>query len=170
MQRAIIYYDPPGNTSHEKLLFAAADYTGENTGNWEIAVTPRGKPYFPDHPQVHFSISHSGGHWGCAFSEGNVGFDLQEIRKADTEKIAKRFFSTGENAAIAAAENPELAFFEIWTAKESYVKFTGLGLSSGMGSFDVTLSILGAVITPVQCPAGFAAALCTETDCEIQYK
>lgn len=108
---------------------------------WRIARTERGKPYFPDQPELHFSISHSGDFWVCAFSACPVGVDIQKHVKKRGEseaeaasrflKMAERFFHPEEAAWVSEA--PYGRFFRIWTAKESYVKYTGTGIG---GDFD----------------------------------
>ena len=42
------------------LLRSAAIYTGQNTDGWQVMRMEKGKPYFPDRPEVQFSVSHSG--------------------------------------------------------------------------------------------------------------
>ena len=42
-----------------------------------------GKPYFEDYPDIHFSVSHCREMAVCAFSESNVGCDIEMIRKPD---------------------------------------------------------------------------------------
>lgn len=54
-------------------------------------------------------------------------------------KIAKRFFCDNEIKYITKAESEiDYRFFETWTKKESYVKYTGNGLSTPFKSFNVT--------------------------------
>ena len=62
-----------------------------------------GKPYFVSEElsKIHFSISHSGRYWAIAFSDSEVGFDIEDFtaRKHDDRrymKIAKRFFTDNE--------------------------------------------------------------------------
>ncbi len=130
--------------SHEKLYRAVGCYLQEKDGMipdhtaWHLERSPQGKPYFPEAPWLHFSISHSGAFWSCAVSGQPVGLDLQ-IRKETgtkkgknrTERIAARFFHPQEMAAIANG----VEFYDIWAAKESYVKYTGRGLGEGFETF-----------------------------------
>ena len=45
-----------------------------------IARRERGKPWFPDHPRLHFSLSHSGDLALCALGEKALGADIEVVR------------------------------------------------------------------------------------------
>ena len=45
-----------------------------------LALTEKGKPYFPDIPAVHFSISHTDGAVLAALSAAPVGVDVERLR------------------------------------------------------------------------------------------
>jgi len=113
---------------------------------------PRGKPYFsdPELERIYFSRSHSKGHEVVCFSEKEIGIDCEntkmrpgiEVRYMD---IAVRCFTEDELEYVreAAAESgraegdPLERFFEVWTAKEAYMKYTGNGFSEGFRTFSV---------------------------------
>ena len=138
--------------SRRFLLETAAAYLKrlgrqEGTESWQIGEGERGKPFFAGHPAVCFSISHSGACWCCAFAAFPVGLDIQlrgfgrkdrmpeeqERLRLRTERIADRFFHPGERAWLREGGD----FFSVWTAKESYVKYTGEGMGREFGSFAV---------------------------------
>lgn len=98
--------------------------------------TERGKPYLTG-LDAYISLSHSGKLAVCAISGVPVGVDIQQLRNTDI-KIAERFFSEEEKAAVAAAcgKEREKIFFEIWVKKEAYVKLTGEGISAGFGTMN----------------------------------
>ena len=107
-------------------------------GDFTIERAPKGKPYFRNLPDLHFSVSHSGDVFVCAFSDAPVGVDIQEYKKRPDEsercrKIAARFFHFDEVDALDA--DTVSAFYNIWTAKESYVKFTGDGIEGDFSAF-----------------------------------
>ena len=62
-----------------------------------IAVTERGKPYFPGN-SLHFSISHSKSHVFCALSDSPIGIDAEEMDRTVTPAVAKKILSPGEYA------------------------------------------------------------------------
>lgn len=85
---------------------------------------------------VQFSLSHSGRQVAAAVCRQSVGLDLETLRSCDLH-IADRFFLPEESRYIRGAENPDEAFFYIWTRKEAYIKKTGEGLSRDLRSFSV---------------------------------
>lgn len=90
-----------------------------------------GKPEIVDFP-MHFSLSHSGDYVLCAFSEGEVGADIQRLQALDYLKLAGRFFTKAEYEALKGcpgeAERQSL-FFRLWSRKEAYGKLTGQGIA-----------------------------------------
>ena len=104
-----------------------------------------GKPYFaePELKDIFFSRSHSYGHEVVCFSECEIGVDCEDMqarktRTPDFEKIAKRFFSRDEQKYITEQEaGVDERFFNVWTAKEAYVKYIGRGFGEGFRGFSV---------------------------------
>ncbi len=94
-----------------------------------ILRTERGKPYFKEVP-VEFSVSHTGRLWVCLIDRDPVGVDIQYMRKCRREPIAGRYFTPDEQEYATAMG--EAGFFQIWTRKEAYVKFTGEGINEKM--------------------------------------
>ncbi len=122
--------------SHELLRRAVEAYLGKSVPSITVCREEEyGKPYIMELPDVHFSITHSGGWWLCAVGRQEVGLDLQEVRDRETEKIAQRFFHPSETAWLRTQDGD--AFFKIWAAKESYVKYTGEGITKGLDYFSV---------------------------------
>lgn len=120
--------------SHRLLAKATRRLYGE--GDYDLAVQPDGKPYFLHHPDIHFSISHSGEYWTCAFADAEIGLDIQiEDYHRKKEKIAKRFFSPGEQVYLEAYDYEE--FYDIWAMKEAYLKYIGEGLARGLDKISV---------------------------------
>lgn len=100
-----------------------------------------GKPYFPDFPEIHFNLSHSGNAALAVFADREVGCDI-ELRKRANEALARRFFCAREaDWMLAAAEEKEREdrFYRIWTLKESFLKATGQGLHLPLDSFCFTI-------------------------------
>ncbi len=89
-----------------------------------------------NHPDFHFNISHSGNALAAAFCERETGIDIERIKKPNF-KVADRFFCETEKDYIKKSDDPELAFFRIWTAKEAYAKFTGRGIDADFKKTEV---------------------------------
>ncbi len=108
----------------------------------QIAVSAYGKPFFRHIPQVHISLSHSGKYLACAFSEREIGLDIQECvdLHRDVLKISKRFFTPEEYSRLASFSVEEKnsqteLFFRLWSIKEAYLKYIGCGLQGKLNSF-----------------------------------
>ena len=109
----------------------------------EISLGEYGKPSLKNAP--FFSLAHTDKAAVCAVSDSDVGVDCERIKKPDM-RVAKRFFTESELAYVNGGDVPE-RFFAVWTAKESYVKANGMGLSMPLASFSV-FDVSGYVITP----------------------
>ena len=118
-----------GRSGHEagrKLLAEAyRQAIGEDLP--PIAVTPRGKPYFPDSPW-HFSISHTKNHAFCALAPFPVGMDAEEMDRNINPKLADKVLSEREKLRFHGYSNKNDAFLRLWVLKEASVKLTGEGL------------------------------------------
>lgn len=123
--------------SHTLLRQTASLYSGlPETKLGPLETTRWGKPFFSNYPDLHFSISHSGDWWLCGFSSRPLGLDLQ-IHRTHTApaKLSHRFFHPLEDAFLK--KNNYIQFFDLWCAKESWVKYTGHGFYDTPESFSV---------------------------------
>ena len=91
-----------------------------------IEIKREGKPYIKDCP-YHFNLSHSGDWLLLAVGDAPVGADIEKITKI-RPKTMEKYFSQSEQERVK--KNGTKAFFEIWTQKESYVKYTGEGIKA----------------------------------------
>ena len=98
-----------------------------------IERNDKGKPFIagPDSAVCRISVSHSEGTFALLVSDRNVGLDIQYCRKLQADRIAARCF-TAEEAADVAEDSTGSRFFTIWTRKEAYSKYTGLGMEQIM--------------------------------------
>ena len=100
-----------------------------------------GKPFFREYPQIRFSLSHSGEYVMAAFSDVEIGCDIQQMEQTDL-KIARRFFAPEEYAYIKEQEEEsaqEEAFYRIWVLKESFLKAVGTGMALSMTDFSLQI-------------------------------
>jgi 4'-phosphopantetheinyl transferase len=116
-------------------LYAVQKTFGVSTS---LSYSELGKPY-SDVKGIFISISHSRDLCAAAVSDNEIGADIEYINKDSSSnrliKLAKRYFSKDEQ--IYVLSDPLVRFWEIWTAKESFIKFTGEGLSRPLNSFSV---------------------------------
>ena len=108
---------------------------GLRNNQLEFSTNTHGKPFLINQPNIHFNISHSGHYIACAIDDKPIGIDIELIKKADV-KIANRYFTSDEVTYIME-KHQDYRFFEVWTKKESYIKWEGVGLSKQLSSFSV---------------------------------
>ena len=114
---------------HQKLKVALHDI--------EYTYGTHDKPVLKGWEKEFFNISHSGNHVIVAFSDQNVGVDVEAIKK-DRRKIAQRFFTKTEIEDMNAwkEEGAQIRYFyQLWTLKESYMKAIGDGMTMSLSSF-----------------------------------
>lgn len=106
----------------------------------EFRRNENGKPFLKDSP-LQFNVSHSRNRLLIAVTTGRmIGVDI-EFRRANIamDSIVKRWFSPAERSFFQGSENPQQAFFDIWSKKEAYVKALGQGIFHKLNSFTVPL-------------------------------
>ena len=106
----------------------------------------RGKPQLKDLDEVvplQFNLSHSHEYALYGFTyHYPIGVDLEYMREMpDFLKIARRFFSHREYELLVMAKDETRLklFFQLWTAKEAYLKAIGTGIADSLA--DVELAI-----------------------------
>lgn len=100
-----------------------------------------GKPYLPEHPDIHFNISHSGDWVVGIVSDSSVGIDIEKITEMKSD-ISSLVLAEDENKKLHKLHENERGpfFFELWTLKESYSKVTGKGLSEGLQELKISFN------------------------------
>ena len=117
-----LYCSPCGDLGGSAAVYALLGTAFRQEYGYDlpgIAKTSNGKPYFPDKPGIHFSLSHARTHVFCGLSGAPIGVDIESPRLISER--AKDFFCSPE----------ELRFFDpldLWVLKESYVKLLGATL------------------------------------------
>ena len=128
-----------------------------------VEKTPEGKLFLPNRNDLHFNLSHSG-YWAViAWGPAEVGVDVEDPdRDLNMDAIARRFFAEEERQYVFSDESgQQQRFFEIWTAKESYLKYLGTGLKRNLSSFSVLSPDPGIRFHRVTLPLGAPLCLCT---------
>ena len=124
-----------GRSGHEvgRELLARLYYqaTGENLP--AIAVTEKGKPFFPDNPW-HFSVSHTKNFAFCALSRRNIGLDAEEKGRTVSAAMVEKFTSDAEKSRLG--DDPQDAFLRLWVLKEADAKLTGRGMGNWLKNTD----------------------------------
>ena len=119
-----------GKSGHEAGRELLAALYREATGGQlpSIALTDRGKPWFPDSPW-HFSITHTPNHAFCALSTHPIGIDAEEADRKINLRLAEKILSPMEKAQFDAAEDKKEALLTFWVLKEAAAKLSGFGLT-----------------------------------------
>ena len=132
----------------------------------DFAFGEQGKPYLPDRPGVHFSLSHSGDYVLCALGDSELGCDVETPRKVELS-LTSRFFHPEEAARLFSlpGEEQETAFLRLWTLKESYVKARGLGLALPLNAFCILPAPGGWALTHTEAPQPWALRAFETVDC-----
>ena len=117
--------------------------TGQSIEQLDFTTNEYGKPFLTHlskdglaiNPYIHHNISHTGSYVACAVADRPVGIDIESIKSVDL-KIAERFFAPDETEYIMN-DSQTRRFIEVWTKKESLIKWEGKGLSKPLPSFSV---------------------------------
>lgn len=146
--------------------------TGRDPSRLEFRVGAHGKPRLAFDGAPRFNLSHSES-WGllaiCADRE--VGADIEvHSERTEIEKLAVRFFSAEESAALLRRAEPERrrSFFDLWSVKEAVLKCDGRGLGGLLlSSFTAEPGVVGVVdgrwwVSAVPAPAGYSASIALE--------
>jgi 4'-phosphopantetheinyl transferase len=100
-----------------------------------IEKSEYGKPICTSVKSIKFNLSHSGNCVVGVFDENQVGIDVEVIQDKDNDDIVNRFFSKQEQDYYLTCEDKRKKFYELWTIKEAYIKYLGLGMSKGFDTF-----------------------------------
>ena len=144
----MIIYSAAGPAAQARELLALAVQE-----TWGLSPLPEvgrragGKPFFLEHEELHFNLSHSGNLVLCALDREPVGADIQ-IVKQWRPALPGRVCSTAELEWLE--KQPELwpAFTLLWALKEARAKESGRGLTSSIRNIRIPLPGEGG------CPAG----------------
>ena len=97
-----------------------------------------GKPYI-EGEKFKFNVSYAGKYVAIAYSETEIGIDVDEIfMDSGRELVAKYYYTQTEYEEIfkdGIEENNALQFAQIWTMKESYLKYLGTEKNRPLASF-----------------------------------
>ena len=113
--------------------------TDENITNPIFKTEKYGKAYISNYENIYFNLSHSGKIVLCAISDREVGADVEYIDPEIDLDIAKNYFYNEEYTSIMKSYNPSEEFFKYWVLKESYMKYTGLGMNLELDSFEIII-------------------------------
>lgn len=130
-------------------------------GNWQIAEG--GKPFYSGGKK--FNISHSGSFVTVAFSDNEIGLDIEKCVDFDIDAIVDNLHEQ-EKKFIADADNTSDAFFTVWTRKEAYLKAKGVGIIEGLNHENCLEPSIGFeekwFLTSLSIVENYKVALCSQ--------
>lgn len=164
-------------------LKEACGYTGQIVTQYH----EHGKPFIKDMENFAYNMSHSGEWVVVAYSydetgtvkDAKVGVDVEKIREfTNCEKLAIRFFANEEQEYIFSVKSDAeraARFTEVWTLKESYLKYLGCGLSQSLESFAVDADtgqiqgasgkrVAGVMVTSFVLGEGYYVSVCSNDE------
>ncbi|MEO6709276.1 MAG: 4'-phosphopantetheinyl transferase superfamily protein, partial [Planctomycetota bacterium] len=113
--------------------------TGRDARDFAFDLGPNGKPRIAS-GELHFNLTHTGEHALLAVGDRELGIDAEEIRGERVDGPLAQRVMTGEEFETwshATRADQVRAFFRLWSAKESVMKATGLGMQLSPASFAV---------------------------------
>lgn len=97
-----------------------------NLHGYEIHYSELGKPFFAENDKPSFNISHSNGYVACAISIGEIGCDIEKIRRVP--RILDREISKIKYLCADIDDCSILGRTRMWTIYESVAKCLGRGI------------------------------------------
>lgn len=154
-------------TAYRLLCFSLKSAYGIEPSPDDWLVGEYGKPCLKSAKGIHFNISHSGNMAMCALGGRQVGADIEMVRPY-RQGLEKRIMSESERRVFLRSDDKLKLFYQIWTLKESYLKYTGRGLGA-LGEITVLpgetvkSNVPGCRFQLIDCIPGYQSAVCTET-------
>lgn len=109
------------------LLITSLKKNGVN--NVELQYNQYDKPFLAGKEDIYFNISHSGKMVVCAISDRPIGVDIEEKQHFENDVI-KNIYNENEIIYISKYyADKDCGYTELWTIKESIMKYYGSGLS-----------------------------------------
>lgn len=99
-------------------------------------ISENGKPYFENGP--YFSISHSGNFAVLAVSDNEIGCDIEKQTDRNFFELSRFVFHKNETELITQSDNVKDAFFTLWTKKEAFLKYSGIGFRRKTTEIDLS--------------------------------
>lgn len=93
-----------------------------------------GKPYLEGNA-LQFSLSHTQGAVCAAFSDEEVGVDIERRDRRVSERVCERVLGENEKPLVRSSED----LLRLWVQKEAFLKRLGTGIADDLRGADTTL-------------------------------
>ncbi len=111
----------------------------EGIKDFQLKFGKYDKPSICNYENIYFNLSHSKEMVLCGISDMEIGADIEYNDPTIDLDIAKHYFFNSEYKSIINSPNPSDEFFKYWVLKESYMKYTGLGMNLNLDSFEILI-------------------------------
>jgi len=123
----------------KKILAQRLDVKPESL---RFSINTYGKPILKGESGLLFNVSHTHNYWIMTLSnEGNIGVDIEQHKeRRNIDDIVSSYFHSAEQEEYIKnnSDADKIKFFyHIWTRKEAYSKYLGLGLNYEFSSSDL---------------------------------
>jgi len=126
------------------LRILLGKYLNINPSEIVFKYSEKGKPSLAENANrlgIEFNVSHSEHLALYGFTiQRKIGVDIEQNREIENfDQLARRFFHVRESELISKLKYPEKQqlFYQIWTAKEGYLKAIGAGISGGLNTIEI---------------------------------
>lgn len=145
-----------------------SDITGLDVEHQKYGFTENEKPFLKN-DKLKFNVSHSGNSVFVCLGYNDIGADVEEMKEAPFY-IMKTIFHENEikyieNSSADLQKNQR--FYEVWTRKEAYGKYTGEGLFDEIKDVDTQNGNLN-VFFKTWIRDGYCFSICTKEVSEIE--
>jgi 4'-phosphopantetheinyl transferase len=114
--------------SKAALRCLLAQYSGTPPQAIQLSKDAQGKP-FAEGVNIRFNIAHAGDIALLAFSDDDLGVDVECINNStDYKLVMDTCFNCAEQDYVNSSGIPPNQFYKLWTRKEAIVKATGKGI------------------------------------------
>lgn len=116
------------------VLWGIRERTGMAPREVRFARGAHGKPYLVG-SGLHFSLSHTKGAVCAAFSDSEVGVDIERRDRRVSEAVIDRVLSERERPMCSGGED----FIKAWVCKEAFLKRLGVGITRDLRNVDTLM-------------------------------
>jgi 4'-phosphopantetheinyl transferase len=123
-----------GRLMIQKILMQKTAQKTTRKNIFPLKKTDGGKPYTDG--DIYFNISHSADITAAAFSDSEVGLDIEFMRPVKKLLGITKYFCETEAEYIYNKDDEKTSFFYVWTRKEALLKAKSCGLSGKLSKYN----------------------------------
>ena len=111
------------------LRYLLGQRLGQEPATIALQAGSHGKPLLAAAAGLHFNVAHSGNWVVLALAAREIGIDMEQmVPDFDFAAVAAHCLTKAEQRLLALSNEPEVAFYHLWTQLEARAKASGRGL------------------------------------------